>query len=247
MAVTPLRHILDDISKDLKQTHDDLVITNTQVAYWILMIGNRLKSQHIGKRSSGAFLSTFAGVPVQTFTSNTNPNQTKERKYIVLPKCIYDYHEDRGIEFIAYYAPDDKPSDSPRFTRNTFTRTTPKAAERLYFGDYEEPSPENPYFYRVHEFIYFLGIECVDITEVEIGIYAAFDPVTEIDIDAPFDFPEELIVILKRQVIDLGRFSLLIPQERINEGTSQVGPEVVPTNKIVSVNQLDEDQVTNVE
>jgi len=245
MAVTLLRHIIDDISKDLKQTHDDLVITDTQVGYWVLMIGNRLKSQHIGKRSSGAFLSTFAGIPVQVFEDNTNPNQTKNRKHIVLPKSIYDYHEDRGIDFIAYYAPDDKPSDRPRFTKNTFTRTTPSAAERLYMGDYEEPTPENPYFYRVHEYIYFLGIECVDVEEVEIGIYATFDPITDIDIDEPFDFPEELIAILKRQVIDLGRFALLVPQEKINEGASQVGPDVVPTNKIVSVNQLDEDQVTN--
>ena len=62
---TILRHIIDDIAEDLKQTLDDKTIQPSQIAYWIILIGNRLKSQHIGKRDSGSFLSVYDEVPVQ--------------------------------------------------------------------------------------------------------------------------------------------------------------------------------------
>ncbi len=246
MPVTTLRHIIDDIVLDLNQTFDDAEIKRTQIAYWVTMIANRLKSQHIGKRDSGAFLSTFAGIPVETFNSIDNPNKIPGRKYIELPKTIYDYDMDGGIEFIAYYEQEeDCEEDRPLFTRVQFTRTSQAESRRLYYSKYEEPSPKNPYFYRVHEYIYLLGIECSPVKEVEIGIYTAFDPITTIDVDAPFEFPEELIAILKRQVLDLGRFALLIPKERINDGEGDLSNNEVPTQKLTSVNELREEQTNN--
>jgi len=242
---TLLRHVVDDIAVDLKQILDDKQVQRSQIAYWVLMVGNRLKSQHIGKRDSGAFLSTFDEVPVETRNVSTNPNEIKNRKFIKLPKCIYDYNRDGGIEYISYHVEDHQPECPPPFTNVTFTRTTPSKSERLYFSEYERPSPKNPYFYRVSDYIYLLGIECVDIKSIEIGIYATLDPLTEIDLDAPFDFPEELLIILKRQVLDLGRFALLIPQERVNDGDDGDQNTSVPTNKLVSVNELNEDQTEN--
>ena len=233
---TILRHIVDDIEKDLKQTFDNSVVRTSQVAYWAIMIGNRLKFQHIGKRDSGAFLSTFADIPVVKHTTNVNPNEIKDRKHIILPKSIYDYDQDRGISYISYYTEEEADNCPPPFTINTFTRTTTKMSQKLYFSRYEAPSPFNPYFYRIGDHLYFLGIEKVEVKKVEVGIYTTLDPITEIDLDAPFDFPEELIMVLKKQVLDLGRFSLLVPQERINDGTGDVAPADIPTQKLVSVN-----------
>jgi len=242
---TLLRHIIDDIAVDLKQVLDDKVIQRTQIAYWVLLIGNRLKSQHIGKRDSGAFLSTFDQIPIEVVSVSKTPNEIKNRKFIRLPKSIYDYDMDSGIEYISYCMEEEQVGCPPPFTNVTFTRTTPSKSERLYYSKYEKPNPSNPYFYRVGDYIYLLGIECVDIKKLEIGIYATLDPITDIDIDAPFDFPEELLAILKRQVVDLGRFALLIPQERVNDGDDNVQTNTVPTNKIVSVNELGEGQITN--
>ena len=242
---TLLRHIVDDIAVDLKQVLDDKNVQKSQIAYWVLLVGNRLKAQHIGKRDSGAFLTTFDNVPVQIKSVSKNPNEIKNRKFIILPKSIYDYDRDGGIEYISYCLDFEAPNCPPPFTNTTFTRTTPSKSRRLYFSKYETPSPSNPYFYRVHDHIYLLGIECVEIDSIEIGIYTTLDPITEIDLDAEFDFPEELLIILKRQVLDLGRFALLIPQERVNDGSDDVGQQGVPTNKIVSVNELSEDQTTN--
>jgi len=240
MPIIPLRHIIDDIVLDLKQSTDDRIIEKAQIGYWVLMVANRLNSQHIAKRSSGQFLTTFADIPVQQFAVNNNPNEIKCRKYITLPKSIYDYDNDAGIEYISYYTEEECDGCPPPFTQNKFTRTTQSNSERLYMNIYECPSPSNPFFYRTGDNIYFLGIEKVDIKKVEIGIYAELDPITTIDIDQSLEFPSELLVILKRQVLDLGRFSLLIPQERVNDGSDNVTPNNVPTQKLVSVNELNQ-------
>jgi hypothetical protein len=59
------------------------------------------------------------------------------------------------------------------------------------------------------------------------------------------DFPDELLIILKRQVLDLGRFTLMLPQERVNDGSDDGARKGVPTNKLVSVNELSEDTPNN--
>ena len=236
-----LRHVVNDLATDFKQTFDDKKIQKTQIAYWVLMVADRLRSQHISKRDSGAFLSTYI-IPVAEYTSNTNPSKVKARKHFILPTCIYDFDMDKGIDFIAYYAREiEEEGGRPSFTRQTFTRTTQADSKILFFNKFEHPSAEQPYFYRVGEHIYLLGIECVDIEDVELGIFSTFDPVTDIDLDARFDFPQELMIILKRQVLDMGRFVLLMPEERINDGADKTGGAQIPTSKLVSVNELSED------
>lgn len=242
---TVLRYIVDDIAKDLKQVFDDKIVQRSQIAYWVLMIGNRLKSQHIAKRDSGMFMHTFAKIPIQTYTAVNNPDQVDNRKYIILPKGIYDYDKDGGIEYISYYVEDEKPGCPPPFTRQTFIRTTPSDAKRLYYTPDETPSPENPYFYVTGKHVYFLGIECVEAKYIEIGIYNTFDPLTEINMDEELDFPDELLIQLKRQVLDLGRFTLMLPQERTNDGADAPEGKAVPTNKLVSVNELSQDTPNN--
>lgn len=244
MSGTSLRIIVDDLAKDFNQIFDDKQIQKSQIAYWVIMIGNRLLSQHIGKRDSGAFLSVYPDVPVEIAESNKEKNLVKNRKYIKLPSVIFDYNRDGGIDFISYYIDEDLPGCPPAFTNQTFNRTSQSEVQRIYFSQYEKPSPENPYFYRVGEYIYLLGIECVPVKKVEIGIYSTLKPITEVDIDDPFEFPDELIIQLKRQVLDLGRFVLMMPKESVNDG-SDSSQGNVPTNKIVSVNEMSEDTPEN--
>jgi hypothetical protein len=243
---TKLRYVVDDIAKDLKQVFDDKVIEKSQIAYWVLLVGNRLKSQHIAKNDSGAYVHAFANVQIQITAVGSNPNDIAGRKRIELPEAIYDYDKDGGIEYISYW---DQESvsvdciDAPEFTNRTFTRTRPIETERLYMTKEERPSPRNPYFYRQGKYIYFLGIECVDVSTVEIGIYSTFDPLTIIDLDDEFEFPEELLLILKRQVLDLGRFALKIPEDRKNDGEDTTNTDSVSDQKLVSVNDPINQQV----
>lgn len=244
MSGTSLRIIVDDLAKDFNQIFDDKQVQKAQIAYWVVMIGNRLLSQHIAKRDSGAYLSVYPDVPVEVAESNKERNLVKNRKYIKLPSVIFDYNRDGGIEFISYYLDEEIKGCPAPFVNQTFNRTTQSEVQRIYFSKYEKPSPENPYFYRVGEYIYLLGIECVDVKAVEIGIYSTLKPITEVDIDDSFEFPEELLIQLKRQVLDLGRFVLMMPKERTNDADDSSQGNV-PTNKIVSVNELNEDTPDN--
>ena len=97
------------------------------------------------------------------------------------------------------------------------------------------PSPSNPYFYLSGNIVYFLGIEKVDIKNVEMGLYTTINPVEKIDIDAPFPFPDELLSQVKRGVTDLARYSFFIPRvDIINDGAATT--EKAAIGKVQSVN-----------
>jgi len=153
-----------------------------------------------------------SGAYVNTFPIDVAVDPLNGRNYFVLPVSIYDYNEERGIEFITY-KPELDPNN-PVFTSVLFTRTTIPAMRRLYMRDDERPTPANPYFYRLADRIYLLGVEQINILEVESGLKTAFEPVdTTLDIDAAFDFPQELIPQLKKEILAMGLFVLKTPQE----------------------------------
>lgn len=235
-----LRVVVDEIRKSLNQVFDDANITPAQIVYWVRITANDLLSKHIIKRSSGAFLNSFDNIPVLIASSSnsTNNDVIKSRKLFQLPKEIFDFDEDRGIEYISYVS-DGGPLCPPRFTEVTFQRTTQKKSRWLGTSKYTIPSPENPYWYRTGHNIYLLGIEAIDVPFLEIGIYTPIDPLELIDLnyDQPFNFPSELMDTLKKRVLDLARYSYLFPKEsRSNQGDDS--PEQGPTvQKIASVNQ----------
>lgn len=240
------RTVAYDILTDFHQIADDRDIQLSQVVYWVTIFGNRLKSQHIGKRDSGAFLSVFGGQPVKKFTALNNPNEIPGRKYIELPANIFDYDKDGGIEYISYYVDYEDKNCPPPFTTQIFKRTTPSDTRRLYMSKYEEPKPTNPYWYRVSGLIYLLGLECINPKYIEIGMYTTLPSITDpnFDLDDEIEFPEELLVVLKKNVLDLGRFVMMVPKERTNDGSDSTD-ETVPMNKLVSVNEGNEDVIQN--
>lgn len=230
-----LKIIVDEVLTTIKQTFDDKDVTRAQVAYWVIIVGNQLLSQHIGKRDSGAFLTTFTNVPVKISNTSSNPNIVKGRKYVELPGFIFDFDKDEGVEYIAYYREDSDCDDELR--KKTIERTTPGKLQWLELSVNTRPSPKNPYWYRTGNIIYLRGIESVPIKNVEMGIYMTIDPLEKIDIDKPFPFPQELMHVLKRQVTDLARFSFLFPSDNDNDGDdSATEPSNKAIPKIVSVN-----------
>jgi len=237
-----LRHFVDDIAKDLSQVFDDRKVTKVSIAHAAIMLGDNIKAQHIKKRSSGAFMTSFDDVTIQ-ISETSGDNLVKRRYFFELPQCIYDFNMDKGIDYIAYSAHPDLKGLRPPIYNQVFTRTTPSSIPRLMMNGYEKPDIKNPYFYRSKEKVYLLGLDCIDPEDIklEMGLYTTLKPVTEIDLDAPFDFPEETLAILKRQVLDMSRFALLVPQERVNDGADNVNEKGVPTSKISSVNDIKQD------
>lgn len=219
------RYIANDIRTSLKQIYDDAEISLSLVVYWMHIFGDALKKQHIEKYSSGAFLSIFRSVPVERDVDANMPYP-----FVELPQGIYDYDLDKGIEYITYpYA----------YTRNReqmvghikFTRTTFNALERLNMREEERPSPSNPYFVRSGERVYLVGVERVNLLTVEMGLSTTFDVTAAISLDDPFDFPEHLLPLLRRQILEMGRFVLMVPDNLRNDGTSQDIEGTVPSTR----------------
>jgi len=234
MAIDRLRVTVDEILVTIKQTFDDKQISQAQVAYWVIIVANDLLGKHNAKRDSGAFLTTFVDIPVQVATSSTNPNIVAGRKYVELPGNIFDYDKDGGVEYIAYYR-DEQPECQPDFQRKTIQRTSPGELQWLQLHPNTKPSISNPYWYRTGDIIYLVGLETSPVKFIEMGVYMTISPLEKIDIDQPFNFPGELLHVLKRQVTDLARFSFLFgSNDRSNDGDNTEEVKTVP--KIQSVN-----------
>ena len=220
------RSVIYDIYQSLKQNFDDSELTLNHIKYWVTIAANRLLMQHIEKRESGGFLTIFGGVMVQIEAGT-------DYKYVELPSGIIDFNLDNGVQYMSYDACVDE--CTPPFTSVTFTRTSPAAAKILYFTEEEKPTPDNPYFYRVGNKIYLLGLECIDVCGIEMGLYLTITPY-DCSLDDEFPFPVELIAILQRYVFDIGRFVLAMPNFiGVNDGTSENMSGVqVPKTKLIS-------------
>lgn len=222
-----IRYVIFDILGDLKSVYDDAALTPFKIFYWCYIFADRLRKQHIEKIDSGAYVERFEEILVSV-------NPVTGRNYFVLPKAIYDFDKDGAVDYITYQASWDL--SLPMFSSVTFTRTTPGKAARLYFREDERPTPANPYFYRQGDEIILLGVEEINVLKVEAGLKTSLGPVdSTIDIDQPFDLPTDLLPLLKRQLLDIGRFVMMIPADRVNDGAA-FDSKAMPTQKIASVN-----------
>lgn len=228
-----IKIVADEIAVTIKQTFDDKEVSRAQIVYWLTITANDLLGKHNMKRDSGAFMTTFAAVPVKVASANSK-NIKKGAKYIELPGFIFDFDQDGGVEYIAYYNDAEECGDD--LGRKTIQRTSPSQLQWLDKSLNTRPSPRNPYWYRSGNIIYLRGIEKVPVKMVEMGIYMTIDPLEKIDINQPFNFPQELMKVLKMQVVDLARYSFLFPADRSNDGddTASEGKPNIP--KIISVN-----------
>jgi len=247
MATDRLRIIVDDILEQTKQTFDDRDVSKAQAAYWIIICANNLLGGHIKNRKSGAFLSVFDKVPVLTVSPSSNPNFVEGRKFIQLPSAIFDFDKDDGVEYLTYMS-SGLVTEAPKFTNVKFHRTYPTQTEWLYMHPHTKPAPTVPYWYRVGNLIYLLGVEKIPMKTVEIGIYMNINPVETIDLDAPFPFPQELMKTLKMQVLDMARNSFFFYPQTSNEGTDDTVADVNgKPGKIASVNQGNQEPAANTE
>lgn len=214
------RYLANDILKEFKQLNVTSTLKLAQVFFWINTIANRYRGKHIEKGYlTGAYLNIFPNIPVLIANVNTTRNVVRARKYFVLPTNIYDYKNEKAIDYITY-----ENFNVEGFRRVKFQPTSPDKAEILEYSDYERPTPANPYFYRVHEYVYLLGVENVSIPRVEIGLYSALLTKTNlVNLDDEIDLDEQSISQLRMELLTLGKFMLVTPQaDRQNDGDEDV-------------------------
>jgi hypothetical protein len=213
------RFVAYDIQTSLKKQFDDSDLRLNQIIYWIQVVANRLRVDQLSKTDSGLYTSTFSSVPVQM--------DSKGRKYIDLPGSIMDLTDERGIVYITYNHETGNCCSGPAFAYTQFSPTTPSKSRLLNWSTYLKPSTTNPYFYRIGDKIdgenvdrvYFLGLECINISDVEIGLKCSLDPSSVCELDEQIPVPDERIEELMKAVLELGRWVTLLPNERINQGS----------------------------
>ena len=211
------RYVVYDLQKSFNAAFDDANFTFNQILYWVQVVANRLRVQQNSITNSDLFTSTFSSVPVQVDANGM--------RYIDLPIQIMDLPDNLGIVYITYNVDTCKCSGPP-FAQVWFQSTSIGAVQHLYLDEYTKPSVKNPYFYRVGDRIdgakvnriYLLGVECINIEDVQIAVKASLDPSLVCNIDDEVPIPDELIQELMMQVLQLGRFVMLMPTENVNDG-----------------------------
>jgi hypothetical protein len=246
-----LRQLASAAEIHLEQTGDDSKIPFSQLVFYANLLVNKYLSvkttTYAESGGTGSNYSIYPDVPVVTPTSNITPDIVTGRKYFEIPVAILDLDGDNGIDYVTYHHSID--SSRPVFTSIQFFRTTPTKALRISQSTYEKPSSDNAYWYRVGSRVFLLGVEEIYINKVEVGLKTSFNVFSGVNggnsssidyctseqtLDTPIDIDEYGDVIIK-ELVSLGRFGLLIPEERVNDGSGQMQGEV-PTQKIVSVN-----------
>jgi hypothetical protein len=215
------RYVAKDIQTSLNKSFDDADIRLTQILYWIQVIANRIRLEQSEATESGLFVSTFSPVTVNI--------DDKGRPYIDLPASIMDLPNEKGIVYITYNHETECCCAGSTFAQVFFQPTFVSHVHRLYGDEYEKPTPQNPYFYRIGDKVngvdvnrvYLVGIECINVKDVEIAIKCSLDPSQVCDLDDQIAIPDERIEELMKSVLDLGRFVMLMPQERVNQGADE--------------------------
>jgi hypothetical protein len=236
-----IRNLVSSVDLQLKQTSSESTIPLTQIYLWATYFINKYMSFKYQTTESGSYLSIFPSVSVIKSNSNVVPNIIAGEKYSILPRNIYDFPDDRGIDYITY-SRSEYPDNVDLGYIGTFMRTSPSKAKRLYYSKYEKPSPANPYFYIHGNYVGYLGIKDLNISTVEMGLITTFDPFQDHDIDDNlpilYDFGDEI----HKDMFEMGRFALLVPEDRIQDAASNINPEQVPQARAVSVNKQQTNQ-----
>lgn len=206
------RFFIYDILESFKQTFDDKDISINHVIYWTQLGINRLKRLDMENNDTGLYLNIFDTVSVVIDTA------LKDRKYVVLPAMAFGLKNEKAVKYITYNFDTGCCCDGPNFAQVFFNRTTAQKSHRLYMDPYEHPSSENPYFYRAKDRLYLLGLECINVSDVEIGLMSALDPTEPCDMDTEIELSNDLLAGLRADILEMGGLALIVPKDRVNEG-----------------------------
>jgi hypothetical protein len=226
------RYVVYDLQRNFNAAFDDADFTFNQILYWVQIVANRMRVQQQLITNSDLFTSTFSSVPIQTDSTG--------KKYIDLPTQIMDLPNNSGIVYITYNIETCK-CEGPTFGQIWFQGINIGSVQHLYLDEYTKPKANSPYFYRVgHRVdgvgvnrIYLLGLECIDVLDLEIAIKSSLDPKSICNIDENIPIPDELIQELMMQVLQLGKYIMMMPKENTNDGED--GSEV-PANPYLARN-----------
>lgn len=227
------RYVIYDIEKTLKKNFDDADITLNQILYWVMVVANKIRLQHQLEVNSDLFTSTYCPVKIST--------DDKGRKYIDLPTSIMSLKNNAGVVSMSYNV-DTNCCSGPAFAQTFFQPVNYGEIQHLYLDEYTKPNAKNPYFYRVGDKVngvdvsrlYLLGLECVDVIDLEIAVKSTLNPKELCSLDDELPIPDEMVQALIMEVLELGRFGMMMPEERVNVGDDDSSLQNYRTPKVPS-------------
>lgn len=237
--------IVEDVLITCGYNHDDALRNVPNGMFSLGMILDRLKKQRIekdlmsgfGSKGSTYSVTIFNNVPVTLEPGLNN------RAYFNLPSDVYDIQMNGGIEYITYNRTS---GCQDNLVGRHFTLTSPAEVDNLAGSAMQAPSEYTPYYFRARyrngtttfaDRVWLIGISPL-VKTVEIGIYMTLGPIEQLNPDDPADIPADMVYLIKRHMLDMERWILLTPQQRLqNDGRDfKPGEQPLQPPQMVSVN-----------
>lgn len=231
------RYVSFAVLEMLKQTGDDADININLVNFWVQVISARLRFERTGKRISetGAYIKHFPYVAV---------NLDNTRKYFELPESILDLEFDNAIELVTYLLEDFDYCDTPM--QIPFEKTSPSKIWSLYSIPIRKPNPNKVFMAREGGRVYLYGIECVDVSYVEVWLKTSVNPSYVCDLDSIVPVEDDQIEILIKRVYGAVRFGMIVKTDKDNEGsdttTSQRNKTAIAGAQVDDTQQTEQQQ-----
>lgn len=232
--------LTDDILIALGFSHDDALRSRIAVMRNVKMAVDKVQSQILGKAIKGGDTRSISDM-LSVFTVDVTNHEALDNgdwdyHSFVLPVELYSLQRDGAISFIRYNRIDLPPNCPPQIARVRFTGTTLAALSTIYDSTYQKPSPSQPYYARNKDRVYIYGVD-PSITKLLIGLYASIPAFEDIDPDEELTLPDEYYYAVKKMILDLERWVLQIPQQRLkNDGRDLEPEQTVRTERPVSLN-----------
>lgn len=239
--------LIDDVLFTMGFTHDDAILHRAAVGYNLGIVINRLKTQRLQKdlRGPGGGRSTSNEITTYIVSIQREPT-LRNRAYFDLPSGdILDINVNGGVGYLAY-ASGSGCKDS--LVGKHFTLASPAEMDMLDGHGMQRPSPATPYYFRsrlstpdgiITNRVWLYGPGPL-VTDLEAGLYMTTADIQNLDPDAEVDLPPDMVYLAKRMLLDLGRWSLMIPGQRLkNDGRDFApynGPQPFQPPKEVSIN-----------
>lgn len=240
MANTTVRQLAYDILNQFGYNHDDADRNYIKVAYNIKVCLDKLAADGIKKDiSKGDFLATQHEMSIWTVDLLTDAN--RGWRYFDLPGSVYELPKDGGIASIYYYRPSGLPANCPpQVARVKYRPVALSWLESLWKSRWQYVDESQPVYARASvgnaDRVYVFGQD-EDIDQLEAHLFLAMPNIPDLNLDDNISLPDNRIHTLKRMVIELERWALMVPQQRLkNDGRDMEPGQVVNTPPAVSVN-----------
>lgn len=222
--------IIDDVLYTMGFDVDDALLHRVNVGYNLGLVIDRIKRQRLEKELRSPLGSRGVTNELTTYIVPIEHDSTlNNRSYFVLPSNVYDIRINGGVGYIAYAAGS---GCRDALVGRHFTLASPSEMNMLQGHGLQQPAPENPYYFRarintttgiVTDRVWLYGPGAT-VSDVEVGLYLTTPSVDALDPDAEVDAPEDMLYLVKRMMLDLGRWALLVPGQRLKNDGREFAP-----------------------